>query len=119
MKQFLKSLIASLKSSARRSAGQPKRSTRLSIEALEDRLTPATHTWIGNNFSNPFWSNPQNWVGGAPGANEKNVALVFSPSAVNASINDFPGLNVQSIEFDWTGDVLVGAPINLMGNSTV
>ena len=34
------------------------------LEALEDRLTPAIHTWTGAVNSN--WSVPGNWTNGTP-----------------------------------------------------
>jgi hypothetical protein len=51
-----------------------RRGARLLLEALEDRLTPATHTWTGASTSSPHWSDPGNWTGGAPQPGESNYA---------------------------------------------
>src|SRR4051794_23433098 len=72
-------------------------------EALESRLLMAAHTWLGP--VNLLWSDPGNWIGGAPGANEAHVALVFPATGIQKSlIDDIPTLNqVDSITFTGTG----------------
>ena len=36
-----------------------ERSCRPRLERLEDRLAPATYTWLGD--AGPLWSSPRNW----------------------------------------------------------
>src|SRR5260370_31286102 len=48
----------------RRGAGS-RPSSRLRLEALEDRLAPATHIWVGPVMGR-LWSTAANWNGGAP-----------------------------------------------------
>src|SRR6266550_1068264 len=41
---------------------------RPTLEVLEDRLAPATFTWVGGAAGNARdWQTPANWTGGAPG----------------------------------------------------
>src|SRR4051794_31220019 len=72
-------------------------------EALESRLLMAAHTWLGP--VNLLWSESGNWIGGAPGANEAHVALIFPATGIQKSlIDDIPTLNqVDSITFTGTG----------------
>src|SRR5260370_29216581 len=58
----------------RRTAARGKPSYRPRLEALELRLSPATHTWTG--AVNNLWSVPGNWTGGSP-AGDANADLVF------------------------------------------
>src|SRR5438045_1580417 len=68
---------------------------RLSLERLEAREVPASHTWTGGG-GNANWMTGQNWTGGAPSVDDD---LVF-PSGVTATAtnNDFPAnTNFNSI----------------------
>lgn len=70
---------------------------RPTIEMLETRLAPATHTWDGSESA--MWSNPANWAeNSAPVAGESNLVLVFS-SGASTSINDLNNLNVKHLQF--------------------
>jgi len=82
------------------------------LEGLEDRLTPAVHTWTG--VGDNLWSNDTNWIGASPHSNESNVKLIFPAGASHLSnMNDLPGLAVQSLAFSDMGYVLDGMPITL------
>src|SRR5690349_16992873 len=68
------------------------------IELLEDRLTPATHTWTGAG-GDGLWSTSGNWSDSAPSMNEDLASLVFdtnsagfAPTTGFASTNDVSGL---------------------------
>ena len=77
-----------------------KRSTRLECEALEDRVTPATLTWLG--AASGLWSNPGNW-----GTTDQThtvpydgADLVFPATAGNLTqIDDLPALSLSTITF--------------------
>ena len=77
-----------------------KRSTRIECEALEDRVTPATLTWLG--AVNGVWSNPGNW-----GTTDQThtvpydgADLVFPATAGNLTqIDDLPALSLSTITF--------------------
>jgi autotransporter-associated beta strand protein len=91
----------------------------LQLEALEQRLAPATHTWTGA-VSN-LWSNPGNWKGGAPTPGETNLQLYFPPPADgllgnSSNTNDIFGLTVQEIDFGYGGYTLAGKAIALLGS---
>jgi uncharacterized repeat protein (TIGR01451 family) len=80
----------------------------LVFEALEDRLTPAMHTWTGLGES-PSWSDTGNWANGsAPAAGESNVVLNFGPAANESTSDDIPGLTVQQINLTAGGYSLAG-----------
>jgi autotransporter-associated beta strand protein len=74
----------------------------LELEYLENRLVPATHTWIG--APNGQWSNPNNWIGGTP-LGDSTADLDFSEDAsavVNgevSTVNDLSGLTIRNIFF--------------------
>src|SRR4051794_31770906 len=59
-------------------------------ECLEPRLLLAAHTWIGASPAglNQLWSYGPNWIGGAPGATEAAVALVFPAAGVQKILID-------------------------------
>src|SRR3954449_10283347 len=65
-------------------AARKSRSTRLTLEVLEDRRVPATHVWTGGALSNN-WTNNNNWNIGAP--NSPDDVLVF-PSNAATKNND-------------------------------
>jgi fibronectin-binding autotransporter adhesin len=80
---------------------------RPSLELLEDRLVPATHTWTG--AASNLWSNGNNWTGGKPVAGEAHTALVFPAGASNVlNVNDVAGLTLESISFTG-GGYFIGA----------
>jgi autotransporter-associated beta strand protein len=61
----------------------------LRLERLEDRLTPSTHTWTGNNSA--LWSDPGNWVGGSP-VGDPSPDLVFPANPHNLNpFDNIPG----------------------------
>jgi uncharacterized repeat protein (TIGR01451 family) len=87
-----------------------RRGARLLLETLEDRLTPATHTWTGATISDPHWSNAGNWTGGAPQPGESNVVLIFGPGAQQKqTFDDVANLSVQQINLTDTGYILSGS----------
>src|SRR5438477_504832 len=53
---------------------------RLELEALEDRLTPAIHTWIG--AAGGAWSAGANWNGGVPSSTEAGGTIIYSGGTV-------------------------------------
>jgi uncharacterized repeat protein (TIGR01451 family) len=87
-----------------------RRGARLLLETLEDRLTPATHTWTGASTSSPHWSDPGNWNGGAPQPGESNVVLNFGAQGAlqKQNFDDIANLSVQQINFTDTGYFLTG-----------
>src|SRR5690349_20132026 len=93
-----------------------KRSARLALEELENRLAPATFVWTGATDGN--WSTPTNWQGGvAPTANGF-ADLVFPNSAfTKATNNDLTSSKLNSITFGGTDYVLAGNQITL-GNTS-
>jgi autotransporter-associated beta strand protein len=103
-----------------------KPSCRLQLEHLEDRLTPAVHTWIGGDggyYPDQIWSNPSNWKEGVSPAGDSSADLVFpaSPRGSNfATQNDLPGLTIHSITFN-NNDfpyTITGNAITLWGDVT-
>src|ERR1043166_9902316 len=67
------------------------------LELLEDRLTPAMHTWTGQGKDAGFWSNPMNWAGGVPHTGEAGGTILrFNGQTV--SIDDISRLTVDRIE---------------------
>jgi autotransporter-associated beta strand protein len=94
------------RSSRRAAARRP--GTHLRLEALEDRLTPAMHTWTGASSSTVNWSDPTNWSGGAPAANETNVVLNFGAAGAlqKANTDDIAGLVVTQFNFTDAGYTL-------------
>jgi autotransporter-associated beta strand protein len=112
----------SLTSGRRRgTAASRKPSCRLQVEPLEDRLTPATHTWTGAGV---YWSDPTSWTQaqGAPALTcDHSPDLVFPVSAWsnNACVNDLTGFTVRSITFTGGFYDLTGNPISLTGGITV
>jgi autotransporter-associated beta strand protein len=83
----------------------------LQLEALEDRLVPATHTWTG--AASDLWSDNANWTGGSP-AGDSNADLVFPSGAMHVSTNnDLSDLTIHSITLTGTGYVLGGNAITL------
>src|SRR4051812_30144305 len=86
-------------------------------EWLEPRLLLAAHTWVGAQPAglNQLWSFGPNWIGGAPGASEADVVLVFPPAGVQKILtDDILSLGqVDAIIFTGSGYVIGG------NNSTI
>src|SRR5262249_5362495 len=82
----------------RQSVWRAKLRRRPRLEALEERLAPATHTWNGSISGS--WANDANWVGNSP-AGDNNASLVFPGTATNfTNTNDIAvAFSVQSITF--------------------
>ncbi len=78
---------------------RPGRSIRPELEALEDRLLPATAIWSGASLVNSNWSTPQNWQANI--APSSGADLVFPAGAAQqSSVDDFPsGTTFHSITF--------------------
>jgi autotransporter-associated beta strand protein len=95
------------------------RNYRPTLDVLEDRLTPATHTWTGASTVSPFWSDAANWSGGAPGAGESGVALIFPSALQMVNFNDITGLTVASVQLTAPNYILSGEAITLIGDTTV
>jgi autotransporter-associated beta strand protein len=112
----------SLTSGRRPGTAAPRKlSRRLRLEPLEDRLTPATHTWTGVGV---YWSDPTSWTQDplAPALTcDHSPDLVFPASAWsnNACVNDLTGCTVRSITFTGGYYDLTGNPISLTGGITV
>jgi autotransporter-associated beta strand protein len=104
-----------------RTPKQHQQPVRPRLEHLEDRLAPASHTWSGGaGLLNPNWSNAANWsAGGAPQANETNVALTFPVFANRGSRNDVAGLQISQITFQSGGYTISGNPLTLSSGATI
>src|SRR5262249_4113198 len=86
------------------------------LEALEDRLAPATRVWDGGSPLNSNWSTAANWVGDVapiPGVD----SLEFPASAARkANTNDFVGATFLGLAFTGSGYALGGNGLTLGGN---
>ena len=103
---FKKSLTTS--ASRRRTArGKP----RLCVEALEDRVTPATISWTGAG-TNTNWANPVNWnLGRAPLAGDDLIFGTLAAPANRTTTDNLNGLPVfNSITIAASGYVINGSP---------
>lgn len=91
----------------------------LKLEILEDRLTPAVHTWTG--ATSALWDNPGNWLGGVPTSDEQNVQLIFGADAAlnRATTNNIANLTISSITFRTAGYTLSGTAVTLASNATL
>lgn len=87
---------------------------RLTLEALEDRLAPATNTWTGLG-SDTNWSTVGNWsLGQAPQAGDDLVFPANVPAGSLASSNNLPaGTEFNSISFSGSGYTLSGSQVVL------
>src|SRR6266446_3360197 len=100
----------------------PKRGprVRLGLEALEDRLAPATFTWTGQGID-ANWGTKENWQGnvaptGVPGSLE-DLVFPSGPSKLSTT-NNIPLVNgapptFNSITFSGSGYALAGNKITL------
>src|SRR5436190_1716771 len=69
----------------RRRLSRRARTVRLQLEALEERLAPATATWTGNGTTNN-WSQAANWsTNTVPGA--ADTVVFDSTSGKNATVD--------------------------------
>jgi len=88
----------------------------LSVECLEDRSVPATHTYTnaGVTFN---WSETANWdAAGKPTTGEAGVIIVVFPLAGTPSNQDIAGLVIDRINFTNTGNVVTLVdPLGLNG----
>jgi autotransporter-associated beta strand protein len=97
-----------------------KRDTSLRLEALENRLAPATFIWSGMGLTNK-WSNGANWFGGiAPTGSAATLdSIVFQAGSGNTTnVNDLAGATFGSITFSGSGYSISGNAIAL-GSATV
>src|SRR5438132_7182680 len=98
-----------------RGAG-PRPSSRLKLEALEDRLAPATHIWVGPAVGG-LWSVAANWNGGAPTSGEAGGTIVQFNGGID-SIDDIVGLVVGQIHFTADANTIRGlTPLGIDGSS--
>src|SRR5262245_24356499 len=80
------------------------------IEVLEDRLSPAVHTW--NGAASDLWSEDQNWGDGSP-AGDPVAELIFPAGGRLPPRNAFAGLAIQSMLFQASGYTVTGQPADL------
>jgi autotransporter-associated beta strand protein len=84
-----------------------KPSRRLSMDVLEDRITPASFIWDGS--SSAQWSDPQNWNNNPSNASVPGLGddIVFPAGAQHLdNNNDIDNLAVNSIAISGTGYTL-------------
>ena len=112
VRRWLKSLVPSTPR-----PGPSRRKSRLLMEELERRETPAT--WDGGGAT-PLWTNPQNWVGDQVPNTTGTEGLVFPANALQfTNTNNFPNAIFTGITFaDDEAYVLNGNKITLLGNTT-
>jgi autotransporter-associated beta strand protein len=82
-------------------------------------VTPNVHTWTGSSSSGS-WSNPSNWVGGAPTPGESSpVVLNFGPGLSNqATVDDVANLTVNQVNITATGySVTLAASLTIQVDS--
>src|SRR5688572_5157587 len=86
----------------------------LCLERLEDRLAPATATWVGDLPTNN-WSDGRSDTNWADDQVPGNKALVFDSSAVGhfTDNSDYPSLSVESLTCGAPGYTLSGNAVNL------
>jgi autotransporter-associated beta strand protein len=76
------------------------------LEALEDRLAPASHFWQGP-AAGGLWSNAANWNGGVPTSNEPGGTLLFFNNSID-STDDIANLVIDAIQY--TGGLTINIP---------
>jgi hypothetical protein len=90
---------------------------RPALVALEDRLVPATHVWIGP-ASGGLWSNAANWTNGTPQSGEAGGTIVQFNGGID-SIQDFNSfMAVDQIHFTAGGNTIHSALGVTMGISS-
>jgi len=104
---------------ARTSIRKRKSSTRLRLEALEDRLAPASAIWTDAGGDH-LWSNGGNWTGGTGPGGIPGVADVAVFDTTQGGSNDAatidPGFStsIQGIEIlHYTGTITESADLSL------
>src|SRR4051812_46116167 len=111
-----------LRSFVRPQSRAARRNHRLDLESLEDRLAPASFIWTGGGgAANPNWSNPANWLTGAPTglglANQpEDLSFgTFAPAAFRNATNDIApnggAAKFNSITISASGYDLKGVPL--------
>ena len=82
--------------------------TMLRLEALEERLTPATHIWKGP--AGGLWSASANWTGGVPVTGESGGTIVqFPGTGAATSTDNISGLVINEVHFTAGGNTISGA----------
>src|SRR5437868_4121574 len=90
-----------------------KRTCTPRLEALEDRLAPASFTWTGNG-ADANWGTGANWSGGVAPTGAGTDDLVFPLVAARpANTNNLSGASFNSISIQGSNYSLVGNPITL------
>jgi autotransporter-associated beta strand protein len=108
------------KAASARSQAKPTRRPpfRPRLEALEERLAPATRVWDGGSLVDSNWTTAANWVGDVaplPGVD----ALEFpSTAARKTNTNNFVGAAFLGLAFTGSGYTLGGNPVTLGGDLT-
>ena len=119
--RWLRSIFHSRTKTYRR---RPNR--RLSLEHLEDRLTPSTFTWKGGAAGGNLWSIGANWVSATGTAPTNGSDLVFSSASTSAgnflTLDNIAGLSVDSVTISSSSTPfdlkpLVGQQLTLNGLS--
>jgi autotransporter-associated beta strand protein len=95
-------------------------SIRLRLEALENRLAPATHTWTGA-AGDGLWSTAHNWLNDSSPAGDTSIVLSFGSAGVGTITDDLAGaLNVDELDFTargYTVRAAAGSSITFTGNT--
>jgi autotransporter-associated beta strand protein len=111
------------KKAARNSPARPRRKSKWqpNLEALEDRVTPATHIWVGGDVVDPTsWKIADNWVGNnmpqPPNAEVGPLVLVFPAGGFAQSHNDIPQTLTVG-EIDITGTPAGATSYTIDGNA--
>src|SRR5262249_40374168 len=89
-----------------------RRFHRFDFDRLEDRLSPATHSWTGGGgLASPNWSDPANWTGGAPAVGEEGPVILNFPTGVSQrmSVDDITDLRVDQINLTGSDYTISGA----------
>jgi fibronectin-binding autotransporter adhesin len=96
---------------------------RLLIEALEDRVTPATISWTGGGL-NDFWTNGANWnLNRAPVAGDDLVFGNLAPASDRITVNNitvaptFKSITISASGYSISG--LPGIKVTLSGTVNV
>jgi hypothetical protein len=104
-------------SGCRRLAGAPRppgerRRSRPSLEALEQRVTPANYTWVGAQGG--IWDNPDNWLGGnvpKSGVADIDLAPTNMPQTITLEADDV-NFQVSSLTIESGSYTLIGPKAN-------